>query len=194
MDWPDGLQDKKSNTITTIAKINKHVPAGGDRTFLTCRFRVDVGIPREKRVSKIIKRNHASTSKNRSAQKRFQRINAPVGLNANGAYNNAVTTTLKGRLLRAGSWHVLKRTMKLIPVAGSVFAVGLAGYEIKKKGLIPGVAHVSLDVIPVIGATKNVIEIFTGDLIPDKKTARESVLGESVAAEPHSLPTQIKID
>lgn len=59
--------------------------------------------------------------------------------------------------------------MKLIPVAGSVFAVGLAGYEIRKKGLIPGVVHVTLDVIPVVGATKNVVEIFTGDLIPDKK-------------------------
>lgn len=71
--------------------------------------------------------------------------------------------------MRAGGWHLIKRAMKLIPVAGSVFAVGLAGYEIKKKGLLPGIAHVGLDVIPVVGATKNVIEIFTGDLIPDKK-------------------------
>ena len=79
--------------------------------------------------------------------------------------------TIKRRVLRAGGWHLIKRAVKLIPVAGSVFAVGLAGYEIKKKGLIPGVAHVGLDVIPVVGATKNVIEIFTGDLIPDKKVA-----------------------
>jgi hypothetical protein len=73
-------------------------------------------------------------------------------------------------MLRAGSWHVVKRAMKLVPIAGSVFAIGLAGYEIKKKGLIPGMVHVGLDVIPVVGATKNVVEIFTGDLIPDKKT------------------------
>ncbi|MDQ2855707.1 MAG: hypothetical protein M3R68_05220 [Acidobacteriota bacterium] len=66
---------------------------------------------------------------------------------------------------------MIKRAIKLIPVAGSVFAIGLAGYEIKKKGLILGVVHVGLDVIPVVGATKNVVEIFTGDLIPDKKTA-----------------------
>ncbi len=71
---------------------------------------------------------------------------------------------------------MIKRAMKLIPVAGSVFAVGLAGYEIKKKGLIPGIVHVGLDVIPVIGTTKNVVEIFTGDLIPDRKVEPEVAL------------------
>lgn len=94
-----------------------------------------------------------------------------------------MATTLKRRLVRAGGWHLIKRTIKLIPVAGSIFAVGLAGYEIKKKGLIPGVAHVGLDVIPVIGATKNVIEIFTGDLIPDKKPVKTEPGLEVIAAE-----------
>jgi hypothetical protein len=51
---------------------------------------------------------------------------------------------------------------------GTVFAFGLAGYEIRKKGLILGVVHVGLDVTPVVGTAKNVLEIFTGDLIPDK--------------------------
>jgi hypothetical protein len=73
---------------------------------------------------------------------------------------------------------VIKRAIKLIPVAGSVFAVGLAGYEIKKKGLIPGVVHVGLDVIPVVGATKNVVEIFTGDWIPDKKVLPKQPLDQ----------------
>ena len=107
--------------------------------------------------------------------RRLPKISTSVGGRVNGAYNNPMATTLKRRLLRAGSWHVLKRGVKLIPVAGTVFALGLAGYEIKKKGLIPGVAHVGLDVIPVVGTTKNVIEIFTGDLIPDKKAKRETV-------------------
>lgn len=80
-----------------------------------------------------------------------------------------VAASLKRRILRAGSWQVVKRTVKLIPVAGSVFALGLAGYEIKKKGLVAGVAHVGLDLIPLVGTTKGVVEIFTGDLIPDKK-------------------------
>ncbi|HXD33929.1 MAG TPA: hypothetical protein VN643_22610 [Pyrinomonadaceae bacterium] len=85
-----------------------------------------------------------------------------------------MAATLKRRIIRAGGWHLIKRAMKMVPVAGSVFAVGLAGYEIKKKGLIPGVAHVGLDVIPLVGTTKNVIEIFTGDLIPDKKVPKSS--------------------
>lgn len=50
--------------------------------------------------------------------------------------------------------------------------MGLAGYEIKKKGLIPGAVHVGLDVTPVVGTAKNVLEIFTGDLIPDKRDRR----------------------
>ena len=53
-------------------------------------------------------------------------------------------------------------------IVGSIFAFGLAGYEIKKKGLLPGAVHVGLDVTPVVGTAKNVLEIFTGDLIPDK--------------------------
>ena len=73
------------------------------------------------------------------------------------------------RIVKAGGWKVAKRIIKPIPIIGSVFAFGLAGYEIKKKGLIPGVVHVGLDVTPVIGTAKGVLEIFTGDLIPDKK-------------------------
>ena len=77
-------------------------------------------------------------------------------------------TTLKRRIIRAGGWGIAKRLIKPIPVIGSLFAVGLAGYEIKKKGLLPGAVHVGLDVTPVVGTAKNVVEIFTGDLIPDK--------------------------
>jgi hypothetical protein len=73
------------------------------------------------------------------------------------------------RIVKAGGWKVAKRIIKPIPIIGSVLAFGLAGYEIKKKGLIPGAVHVGLDVTPVIGTAKGVLEIFTGDLIPDKK-------------------------
>jgi len=79
-----------------------------------------------------------------------------------------MTATVKRRVLRAGSWGVVKRVIKPIPVVGSVFALGLAVYEIRRKGLIPGAIHVGLDITPVVGTAKNVLEIFTGDLIPDK--------------------------
>jgi len=84
-------------------------------------------------------------------------------------------STIKRRIIRAGGWSVAKRLIKPIPIVGSVFAVGLAGYEIKKKGLIPGAVHVGLDVTPFVGTAKNVVEIFTGDLIPDKVDRKKSV-------------------
>ena len=77
-------------------------------------------------------------------------------------------TTIKRRIIRAGGWGVAKRLIKPIPIVGSIFAFGLAGYEIKKKGLLPGAVHVGLDVTPIVGTAKGVVELFTGDLIPDK--------------------------
>ncbi|HKS27218.1 MAG TPA: hypothetical protein VJS44_05335 [Pyrinomonadaceae bacterium] len=78
----------------------------------------------------------------------------------------------KRRILRAGGWSLAKRIVKPIPVVGTVVAVSLAGYEIKKKGLIPGAIHVGLDVTPIVGTAKGIIEIFTGDWIPDKSARR----------------------
>lgn len=83
------------------------------------------------------------------------------------------TMTVTRRVVRAGGWMVARRLIKPVPVIGAVFAIGLAGYEIRKKGLWPGVCHVGLDVTPVIGTCKNVIEIFTGDLIPDKEDRKK---------------------
>ena len=79
---------------------------------------------------------------------------------------------MKRRIFRAGGWRLAKRLIKPIPVVGALFAAGLAGYEIRKKGLLPGAVHVGLDVTPVVGTAKNVIEFFTGDLIPDKSERR----------------------
>ena len=84
-------------------------------------------------------------------------------------------TTLKRRIIRAGGWGIDKRLIKTIPIIGSVFAFGLAGYEIRKKGLIPGAVHVGLDVTPIVGTAKGVVELFTGDLIPDKSDRQKSV-------------------
>lgn len=85
-------------------------------------------------------------------------------------------TTVKRRIVRAGGWGLAKRIVKPIPIIGSLFAVGLAGYEIRKKGLVPGVVHVGLDVTPVVGTAKGVLELFTGDLIPDKPRRNERQL------------------
>ena len=73
------------------------------------------------------------------------------------------------RIVRAGGWSLAKRLVKPIPVVGTLVVVGLAGYEIKKKGILPGAVHVGLDMTPIVGTAKGIIEIFTGDLIPDKR-------------------------
>jgi hypothetical protein len=65
--------------------------------------------------------------------------------------------------------RLAKRLIKPIPVVGTALALGLAGHEIRKKGWRNGLIHVGLDITPVVGTVKDVIEIFTGDLIPDKK-------------------------
>ena len=72
--------------------------------------------------------------------------------------------TVKGRV----GWAVVKKLLKAIPIIGTVFTVGFAGHDIKKKGVVPGAVHLGLDVTPVVGTAKNVVEIFTGDWIPDK--------------------------
>jgi hypothetical protein len=80
-----------------------------------------------------------------------------------------MAASLKRRMFRAGGWRVAKRLIKPIPVIGTAVAVGLAGYEIKKKGLLRGAVHVGLDATPLVGTAKGIVELFTGDLIPDKE-------------------------
>jgi hypothetical protein len=79
-----------------------------------------------------------------------------------------MTTTVKKRVVKASGWGLVKRMIKPIPIIGSVVAIGLIAYEIRKKGFLRGAVHVGLDATPVVGTAKNVLEIFTGDLIPDK--------------------------
>ena len=68
---------------------------------------------------------------------------------------------------RAG-WEIGKKVVKAIPYVGAIVSIVFIGHAIKKKGLLRGAAHVALDVTPVVGTAKNVIEIVTGDWIPDK--------------------------
>ena len=79
---------------------------------------------------------------------------------------------LKRKLVRAGALRLAKRLLKPIPLVGTAMTVGLAGHEIRKKGALRGAAHVGLDLLPVVGTAKAVVEMFTGDLIPDKKPRR----------------------
>jgi hypothetical protein len=76
--------------------------------------------------------------------------------------------SLKRKAAEAGGWMAARRVAKSIPYVGTAMAIGFIGYDIKRKGLVKGVINSGLDAIPFVGAGKNIIEFFTGDLLPDK--------------------------
>jgi hypothetical protein len=80
--------------------------------------------------------------------------------------------TVGRKLLHAGGWQVIKRVAKSVPYVGTVLAIGLVGHDIKKKGLGKGILNSGIDAIPFVGLAKNAVELFTGDLIPDKNNGR----------------------
>ena len=77
--------------------------------------------------------------------------------------------SIKRKVAETGGWMAAKRIGKAIPYVGTAMAIGLVGYDIKRKGVVYGVLNSGLDAIPFVGLGKNVIEFFTGDLLPDKK-------------------------
>ncbi len=81
--------------------------------------------------------------------------------------------SLKRKLVHAGGWSVAKRVAKSIPYVGTAMAIGLVGYDIKNKGVVKGVLNAGLDAIPFVGAGKNIVEFFTGDLLPDKNVENQ---------------------
>jgi hypothetical protein len=76
------------------------------------------------------------------------------------------------RIIRAGGYRIAMRAAKSVPLVGTAVAVGLIGYEIKKKGIARGLVNTALDATPIVGLIKNTIEIFTGDWLPDKERRR----------------------
>lgn len=100
-----------------------------------------------------------------------------------------MTPKPKKGIVKRGAWEITKKLLKAIPIIGPVFTVGFAGRDIHKKGLVPGAAHVALDITPVVGTVKNVLEIFTGDIIPDKEPrVSDGIAPPPSAVEPLSTP------
>ena len=76
--------------------------------------------------------------------------------------------SVKRKLLEAGGWKLARRVGKSVPYVGSALAIGMIGYDIKRKGVINGVLNSGIDAIPFVGLAKNAVEFFTGDIFPDK--------------------------
>jgi hypothetical protein len=77
------------------------------------------------------------------------------------------------RLIRAGGTRYAIKAAKSRPVVGTAAVIGLAGYEIKRKGVLKGLLNVALDATPVLGVVKNSVEMVTGDWLPDKEDKKE---------------------
>jgi len=67
---------------------------------------------------------------------------------------------------RVGS--ILWRALKVMPVIGFVFILASVPQILRRKGFVFGALAVTLDMLPVICLIKAGIEVFTGDLLPDK--------------------------
>lgn len=78
--------------------------------------------------------------------------------------------SIKRKLINASGWQIAKRVAKSVPYVGSAMAIGLVGYNVKKKGFVRGVVDSGIDAIPFVGTAKNITEFFTGDLIPAKES------------------------
>jgi len=63
---------------------------------------------------------------------------------------------------------ILLRMLKVMPVIGYVFILASIPLILRRKGYVFGALAVTLDMLPVICVIKAGIEIFTGDLLPDK--------------------------
>lgn len=83
---------------------------------------------------------------------------------------------MKSTLMR----KALRRVTKPIPVIGTVVLALTAAEVLRRKGILRGGFDVALDAIPFVGTAKGLIEIATGDLIPDKDRASR---GDAVATK-----------
>lgn len=66
------------------------------------------------------------------------------------------------------------RMLKVIPIIGYVFILASIPQIMRRKGLVFGTLAVTLDMLPVICLIKGLVEIFTGDLLPDKMDKMKS--------------------
>lgn len=62
------------------------------------------------------------------------------------------------------------RVLKVLPVFGYMVVLAGAPDVLRRKGYVMGSLSVALDIIPVICLIKAGIEIFSGDLIPDRSS------------------------
>ncbi|NDD63001.1 MAG: hypothetical protein EBZ36_03320 [Acidobacteria bacterium] len=63
---------------------------------------------------------------------------------------------------------IVWRAMKVMPIIGYAFVLAGAPVVLKRKGLAMGLLVILLDVLPLICLIKAAIEVYYGDIIPDR--------------------------
>jgi hypothetical protein len=63
---------------------------------------------------------------------------------------------------------VARRLLKPIPVIGTAVVIATAFGVLRRKGVMRGSVDIGLDLLPIIGTAKGVVELMTGDFIPDR--------------------------
>ena len=75
-------------------------------------------------------------------------------------------------LARYASRRMTRRLTRELPIVGGIIVILMVGSAIRRKGLVGGTLHTTLDFIPFVGLLKNVAEWVRGrDLFPDKPTS-----------------------
>lgn len=72
--------------------------------------------------------------------------------------------------------NFFQRLFKIIPLVGIFFVLANAGNVMRRKGYLFGTLEIVLDVLPVICLIKAALEVYTGDLIPEKSNSTTAPL------------------
>jgi hypothetical protein len=76
---------------------------------------------------------------------------------------------------RWGSARLSRRLSRWVPVLGAAIAVATLFATMRRKGVIGGAFDAGLNVIPGIGAAKNLLEVARGrDFFPDRPRTFQS--------------------
>jgi len=76
---------------------------------------------------------------------------------------------LSQQLGRYAGRRLTRRLTRSLPWVGSVVVLFTIGHAIRRKGVVGGTLHTTLDFVPFVGGLKNVAELIRGrDFFPDK--------------------------
>lgn len=64
--------------------------------------------------------------------------------------------------------NILWRALKVMPVIGYVFVLAGAPVVIRRKGYPMGILAILLDILPIVCLIKAAVEVYYGDIIPDR--------------------------